>query len=464
MTAQEINKIIGAEIDSWKVSEHLGSGKSAAVFKAAKGTQIAALKVFDPRLVNEFGKEAQLNRIQRELNLKNHSHPHLVKIVDGGECQSTNYLYVAMELIAAPNLASVLTKTPRDSIRAIISQIASAAKFLLEELDIVHRDIKPDNIVISPDFSHATLLDLGVIRPIDVPAMAASSDGDRQNFLGTLRYSPPEYLFRTEMQDKEGYRAMTFYQLGAVLYDLIMRERIFLASSSPYARLVKAVEFEIPKIQQTDIPQDLILLARNCLLKDPSLRLRFVKWEDFNATSTLPESVPAARERVMRRFASSLESELPVEVPKSAWDVEQAAKKIQDKIIGILKDICSGEKMFPRSFTRELPSLAGVPGANVLLVFESADSLHLFRSLALLITALIIDIEPESVEVTVRAVIGYEDSMEAQEVLKSAKELRIFQGVLDESVLTVALENAVFRVVDIAQTTGLTAGIAHLVI
>jgi len=60
---------------------------------------------------------------------------------------------------------------------------------------LAHRDIKPDNIVTSPDYAHATLLDLGVLKI----CLASITDHDQQrSFLGTLRYSPPELLLRKE--------------------------------------------------------------------------------------------------------------------------------------------------------------------------------------------------------------------------------------------------------------------------
>lgn len=461
MTKTEAEQFIGRTVGGWRLTQLLGIGRSAAVFAGARGPETAAVKVFDQSLVEEFGKEAQLNRIQRELSLRGQSHPNLVNILDGGECSHTGHLYVVMDLVSAPNLASVITRVPRDRIRPLISQVANAARYLLETLDIVHRDIKPDNIAVDAEFSHATLLDLGVIRPLDVSKLAASSSGDRQNFLGTLRYSPPEYLFRTEKQDKEGYRAITFYQLGGVLHDLIIRERLFLAFSSPYARLVKAVEQEIPKIQQSDVPQDLIWLAKNCLLKNPEHRLRFVKWEDFDQPSGA-EPVRAARERVMRRFASSLEASMPAEPKRTAWDTERAVANVQQRVTTVLKDICSAEKMFPRSVTRELPFFSEPPSANVLLVFEAAPSLQIENTLAVLVTADIIDIEPESVQLSLRAVIGYEDSLEGQQELRSAKGLSVFQGVLDEGIMAIALENALFQAVDSAQAAGKGAGKVYL--
>jgi hypothetical protein len=71
------------------------------------------------------------------------------------------------------------------------------------------------------------VMDFGVIRPVGEPGI---TDGDQRPFIGTLQYSSPEFLFRTEADTPEGWRALTFYQLGAVLHDLIMRQRIFCGS------------------------------------------------------------------------------------------------------------------------------------------------------------------------------------------------------------------------------------------
>lgn len=294
----------------------MGTGKSAVVFRATRNGEERALKVFDPDLVERGGKERQLKRIDRELSLRDKLHPHLVRVFDGGECFNTGHLFVVMELIDAPNLAEVLNDVPRERIRPIIAQIADAAHFL-ETLTphIAHRDIKTDNIAISRDFVHTTLLDLGVILPIDLGESAPSSDGDRRFFVGTLRYSPPEFLVRQEEHSVEGWRAVTFYQLGAVLHDVIMKVRLFESFSEPYARLVMAVREENPDISAKDVSEDLILLAKNCLSKHPEIRLRYVTWDDFTVRSSIPSPALRAKERVRRRLAQGYEA---TEVPPSA--------------------------------------------------------------------------------------------------------------------------------------------------
>ena len=69
-----------------------------------------------------------------------------------------------MEYFSGSNIASVLSEIPASEIRTLISQIATAAKFLAD-LSFAHRDIKPENVGLSPDMKSAKVLDLGVIRP-----------------------------------------------------------------------------------------------------------------------------------------------------------------------------------------------------------------------------------------------------------------------------------------------------------
>jgi serine/threonine protein kinase len=155
----------GKAVAGWVVGEYLGNGASAVVVSATRDGQSAALKLIDPEMVERYGEERQLARIQRERELIGHQQPHLVKIFDGGKCDQTGYLFVAMELLAHPELSTLVPVFPREQIGPIIGQIADAARFL-ESLHMVHRDIKPENIVITRDCTNATVLDLGVVKPL----------------------------------------------------------------------------------------------------------------------------------------------------------------------------------------------------------------------------------------------------------------------------------------------------------
>ena len=318
----------GSTVGSWLVRELLGHGKSAAVFRGESANSECALKVFDTEIVERYGRITQLRRIEREVSLSCHTHPNLVKIYEGGECESTGNLYVAMQLIDAPSLASVVSNLRREQIRSVIRDVARAARYL-EALEIAHRDIKPENIAVAE--YGAILLDLGVLRSIAHPG--GTDDGDEQPFVGTLQYSPPEFLLRVEEDSLEGWRAVTFYQLGAVLYDLIERKTIFSNFAVPYAQMVNAVQNEMPIFLAQDVPTDLVHLAERCLLKDPSARLELVSWDDFDVEPVPESPAEMARKTLTLRQRTTSSQNLPLD-PQMEEKValEESAEQIQ-KII-----------------------------------------------------------------------------------------------------------------------------------
>ncbi|RYX91909.1 MAG: hypothetical protein EOO28_24230 [Comamonadaceae bacterium] len=267
----------GKFIGGWLASDGLGHGKSAVVVLATKDGVSAALKVFHPELVEQYGVAMQLERIARERSLIGAEHPNLVKIYDGGQCVETGYLYVVMELLPTKNLEECLSAIKQEHIRPLISQLASAAKFL-EEKGLAHRDIKPSNIAINEQLTQLTLLDLGVVRPFGI---ADLTDVDQRPFIGTLRYSSPEFLLRQEEDTLEGWRAVSIYQIGAVLHDLLMKKPIFFENSEPYSVLVEAVLNAVPEIYASD--SHLVQICKHSLVKNPKTRSELVGWQDFEA-------------------------------------------------------------------------------------------------------------------------------------------------------------------------------------
>lgn len=273
-------ELIGRCVGGWHALEFIGSGRSAVVLRAQQGDRCAALKVFDPELVLRVGGAVQRARVQRELCLRGHSHPHLVQILDGGRCDATGYFFLVMEFLDWPDLAAVLDEVPEPRIGPIIAQVASAARFL-ETLGQVHRDIKPSNIAVAatPAFARTKLLDLALLRPVGESHLTDAFDN--RPFLGPMRYSPPEFLGRAEEHTTEGWRAVTFYQLGAVLHDLITRRPLFKEYSHSYLRLAEAVRSVTPTIENPRVSASLTQLALDCLAKEPAQRLARVTWERF---------------------------------------------------------------------------------------------------------------------------------------------------------------------------------------
>ncbi|MBL9008023.1 MAG: serine/threonine protein kinase [Myxococcales bacterium] len=349
------SELKGTEISGWLIEDVAGHGKSAIVFRATKGGSTAAVKVFDPDLVARFGRAAQQERVYRERKLVGKYHPNLVSILDAGWDDEKSVFFVVMEFVEGQTIADVVATLPRDKIHPLIAQIAAAAEFL-ESMTLAHRDIKPENIGISPDLSTAKLLDLGVVRPIGLGNI--TDQGDRRLFVGTLRYSPPELLVREEQDTLEGWRAVTFYQLGGVLHDMIMRQPLFAKYADPYAELVEAVRRETPVIEATDVPADLRLLAANCLVKDPSMRLGLVSWERLKAPPADRGDARAAAARIaQRRRAASLAS---ATVRHDSDSIRHLQDELRREVRRIVTGILDVEDTFPPRQIDESSSSASV--------------------------------------------------------------------------------------------------------
>lgn len=435
-------EIVGKFIGGWFIDRYINSGKSAIVLEGNKDGQQAAVKVFDPELVDRFGKQAQIKRIERELSLVGKSHPHLVKVFDGGECKASGYLFIAMEFIDAPNLGCSLEIIPREKICLIISQIASAARFL-EEMNLAHRDIKPENISISTDFSSATLLDLGVLRPFGDSNL---TDEDARVFVGTLRYSSPEFLLRKECDSIEGWRSITFYQLGAVLHDLIMKRPIFSEFTEPYALLVDAVKSEKPEIYSSDVNPDLILLAQNCLVKNPMARLDLVKWNDFEILCNTSRSLPgSAKERVEKR---ALQYNYQTGSKKSENKTQKQIETcISEKIESVIRKECVGNKACPPiSIKIDIDDLI-----KIKVIFAAANRLGLPKGLSIQFGCEIIDVSVITLRIMASACLSSGDLPEKSQN-DAPTQINIFRGPLDSEILSKKIQTVLWSSIDSAQS------------
>lgn len=377
----------GKVLDGWIIEGFLGNGKSAVVVRGTRGGVVAAIKVFHPELIERFGKDVQLERISREKSLIGAEHPNLVKILDGGDCTTTGYLYVAMECLTFKNLREVLQTVPPNAVFKLIAQIASAARFL-EDRDLVHRDIKPENIAVSPDFSRAILLDLGVLRPVGISHL---TDIDHRPFIGTLQYSSPEFLRRLEAPTKEGGRAITFYQLGAVLHDMVMKKPIFEDYVEPFSELVEAVLNTRPVIFGQDTRS--VALAQKCLLKNPLKRIELVDWNDFvdqppEASATLT----ALKERLKAKQAYFLADKQSTSMPAAEVNriarqrLDDLVNRFESRIASLLNDL----QCFPLRSTRSAKD-AEAQCCRTTVQFEKDESFGLSQHLTIEFTLQLVD-------------------------------------------------------------------------
>jgi serine/threonine protein kinase len=275
-TADSYEKKFQEEVfEGYQIKNLVDFGKSAAVFKAiAENGSLAAIKIFDNQIVGKFGIEIQEKRIQHELDLKGHDIENLVQILGGASHRIADeeYLYVIMEYIEGVNLREHIAQNGSQSEELcketlkILLQVTNA----LLERDIVHRDIKPANIMLG-EKEKITVMDLGVVKLIAEPSMTDHTD--YRPFIGTLRYAPPEFLFRDEEGTRDCWKAVNLYQIGAVLHDLIMGKEIFGQYKEPYGKVVMAVRDELPSISRLEFNQFFLQIVRNLLVKDWKKRL-----------------------------------------------------------------------------------------------------------------------------------------------------------------------------------------------
>ncbi|WP_313248663.1 protein kinase [Stenotrophomonas acidaminiphila] len=386
--AQEfIERLTGAVVGGWLLSEYLGKGKSAVVMRGQKSGQEAAVKVFHRELVERFGKDAQLTRIRRELTLVGTTHPNVVEILDGGECTLSGDLYVVMELLPWENLKEARDSIPPSDIPNIVGQMAAGAEHL-EGMGLAHRDIKPENIAISPDRKQIKLLDLGVIKPFSVNGL---TDVASRPFIGTLQYSSPEYLLREEDDTVEGWRALTFYQIGAVMHDLIMQKELFGEYVEPFARLVRAIIEKTPDVAGGD--PNLVTLCKYCLVKDPLTRLELVNWNSFRFNNKRAEELAKLGERLKLRQkyevsrVASGKGVLGGEVVRLRRQVLENACSRLDFQLSLINKI---NDIFPLCST--VPSVSAVDGVcSCLLTYEKDEGLGLDISMKVEVKLRLVD-------------------------------------------------------------------------
>lgn len=273
------------QLDGYEEPTYLGSGGSAAVYRVNSTAGPRVFKGFNPLFFREDSSAAERRRLEIQRQLIDHKCPSLVQTYRAEEAEGT--AFIEMEFISWPSLKNEIANIPDDAVAPLIMQLVDAVRYL-ESKDVVHRDIKPENIHISPDFKLIKLLDLGVVREFesDNSEDAAVTDhGNSRPFLATAQYSSPEYLFRLDQPSPRLWKGLNFYQVGAVLHDLIMKKPIFNDEMVMKNRwlVARAVLTKTPSFADTNPSRlsSLKSLAARCLAKDIEMRLQLVGWEDF---------------------------------------------------------------------------------------------------------------------------------------------------------------------------------------
>ncbi|HVX15766.1 MAG TPA: protein kinase [Pirellulales bacterium] len=327
-TTETISDGASRQIGEFELLSRLGQGGMGVVYRAwqpSLGRQVALkclLRAGDPKGETRFSREVRaLGRVE---------HPNIVKVFTSG-AEADRWFY-AMELIEGAELSrvceqlagasvaeiddvrwqralttaceqarsqetqlsssrvelvrpastSVKASSPRihrDSPPVVgrghvnqvvgIMRVVAQAAHALHDVGVVHRDIKPGNIMLSADGNHPVLMDLGLAQ------LADESDGRvtrTRQFVGTLRYASPEQILAAGQVD----RRTDVYSIGATLWELLTLRPIFGADdSTPTPELmlkIQTTDVGSPRKFNSHVPPDLEAIVLKCLEKDRTQR------------------------------------------------------------------------------------------------------------------------------------------------------------------------------------------------
>ncbi len=224
----------------YRIDRELGRGGMAIVYLAEdiKHARLVALKVLRPELSALLGADRFLREIGISARLQ---HPHILPLHDSGEADGL--LYYVMPFVDGESLRDRLTREgslPWKEAVSIACEIASATQYAHGQ-GIVHRDIKPGNILLSQ--GHAIVADFGIAR-------AVSGTGDDKELtkiefaVGTPPYMSPEQALSDPTLDGRS----DIYSLGCVLYEMLTGAPPREATSNPsLAKFDGHVKQQVPK-------------------------------------------------------------------------------------------------------------------------------------------------------------------------------------------------------------------------
>ncbi len=239
--------LVGTSIGQYQIVERLGRGGMATVYKGYQPAleRYVAVKVLDPTVSSE---ELFLARFQREARaVALLRHPHIVQIYDFGHIN--DMYYMVMEYVDGQSLRERLKTAisesrfmPIQEVLGIVWSIASALDYA-NQRGIIHRDIKPGNILLSSD-GQAVLSDFGIAQ------MITSSRLTLSGLVGTPNYMSPE-----QGQGLDIDQRTDIYSLGIVTYEMFTNQVPF-SSDTPFAVVMAHVTRPLPSLRKyrPDIP------------------------------------------------------------------------------------------------------------------------------------------------------------------------------------------------------------------
>jgi len=256
------DSMVGRFLGQYELMELIGKGGMARIYKSIQPVleRYVAVKLLHPSVAAD---EDFLARFQREAKAAaSLRHPHIVQIFDFGHQEELYYM--VMELIDGPTLRDELQRLkalnetlPFSEVQRIVGEVSEALDYA-HDRGIVHRDVKPANILLTPE-GQAVLSDFGLAFMIESPRQTITG------FVGT-----PEYMSPEQGQGLAVDGRTDVYSLGVVLYEMLTG-RVPFTAETPMGIVMKHISEPLPPPRSVnpDIPEGVEQVLLKAASKDP---------------------------------------------------------------------------------------------------------------------------------------------------------------------------------------------------
>ena len=255
---------------TYELDREIGRGGMGIVYRAKdkRLKRFVAIKLLPPEL--SFRRDIRTRFLREAETAAQLSHPNIVPIYSVDEVG--NLVFFVMACIDGDNLATKLQKRgplPIDDVRRWLLEVADALAFA-HARGVIHRDIKPDNILLDSIDGRALVTDFGIAR-------AASDSGETSRLTATgMAIGTPAYMSPEQASgDRDLDARSDLYSLGIVAYQMLAGEPPFTGGTTPALLVKHLAEVPVPvSLRRPDTPNDLSQIVMRLLEKSPEHRFQ----------------------------------------------------------------------------------------------------------------------------------------------------------------------------------------------
>ncbi|QDU82074.1 Serine/threonine-protein kinase PrkC [Polystyrenella longa] len=319
-------------IENYELLEEIGRGGMGVVYKAMQTDlqRIVAIKMIRS---SSLASSEEVKRFEQEARAAGKlQHPHIVKIFEAGHIGGQPYF--SMEYIPGQSLFQVLNRGPLDPRRSVelLEKISRAVEHLHQH-QLLHRDLKPQNILIDQsDSPYVTDFGLAKLLEDDLDLTQTGS------VLGTPGYMSPE---QASPSTGTCCAASDVYSLGAILYHCLTGRAPF-SGPNPFETLMAVLESEplLPRKLNPRIPRELEAICLKCLEKKPENRFQSAE-ELANELQRFLQGEPLQTGAAEwgHRFKRFVRRELPLVVRLSAIGIAAAIVQLNYVLFGAEEEL-----------------------------------------------------------------------------------------------------------------------------